>query len=130
MTRLTSLQESSAGADAAAARAAANAASAPGSSDGPSLTLSVPVLGVTATFSPKSLQALSDLGDLAVAGAGMVADAGELVGQAISQVGDGAEAVLDGLADVGGKAVDIAGNVVAYGVLAALTGGAVLDELV
>ena len=59
-----------------------------------------PVLGVTATISAQGLQALSD------------------------------HTLADTVGDVAGTVGQVLGNVVAYGVMAALGGGAVLDELV
>jgi hypothetical protein len=90
---------------------AASSGGHPGSSrgGGPSLTLG-PVLGVTATISAKGLQALA--------------------GDAVEAVETVADVVTDTVGDVAGGVGNVLGNVVGYGVLVALGGGAILDELV
>lgn len=79
---------------------------------GPGVTLG-PVFGVTATISAKGLQALAD-------------DAVDVV----DVVEKAADAVTDTVGDVAGAVGNVVGNVVGYGVMVALGGGAVLDELV
>ena len=76
---------------------------------GPGVTLG-PVFGVTATISAKGLQALAD--------------------DAVDVVENAADAVTDTVGDVAGAVGNVVGNVVGYGVMVALGGGAVLDELV
>lgn len=181
MTRLSVVADGALSAETgrtAAPPAAASADSAHAASPGIGLTLGVPVLGVTATFSPQSLQALAgaaadavtgvadvvanaseQVGDLAGAmasdlrrsgadvlggasraaarlaqgveagldaGAGLVADG---AGAVASGVGSVAGGVAGGVLDVGGEVLGVAAQVAGYGVLAALVGGAVLDEL-
>ncbi len=140
-------------ADAASARSG-NARSAPADETGPladtaspfgELSIAIPTLGVTATFSPASMKLLADLpGQVA----DVLQDGGEALGAAASQTGkllgsvigdlggsvaNGADALADGLGEglgaVGGKVADMAETLVGYGAAAALVGGAVLNEL-
>lgn len=103
------------------------------------LTIGLPVLGVTATFSAESLQALAGsaadvvtgaASDIGEAGANVVKGAVQAATRVMNAVGDGAGAVLDAAGEAGSQVASVAGNVIGYGVMAALAGGAVLDELV
>jgi hypothetical protein len=81
------------------------------------LTLSVPLVGVKVSFSPQAL----------AKAAGPV---GEAVADVVEGVGSGAGQVLEGLATVGDKAIDLVGDVVGYGALAARGVGLLIDEFV
>ncbi|OWQ90332.1 hypothetical protein CDN99_13270 [Roseateles aquatilis] len=144
MTFLSGISNLTASADGAhdGGRATASASvspSASGNSPDFGLTIGLPVLGVTATFSAESLQALAGAAadavtgaadDLAGAGADVVKGATRAATRVMNAVGDGAGAVLDAAGEAGSQVASAAGNVIGYGVMAALAGGAVLDELV
>lgn len=130
----------------ATVQASVNAAPAPAPACGTpelGLTIGLPLLGVTASFSPQGLQALAGAaGDLAQDAAGQLGRAGASVleggaatlGRLAQGVGDGASAVVQGALDLGESAVDAVGDVVGevagYGAMAVLAGGALLDELI
>ncbi|MET0519727.1 MAG: hypothetical protein ABW005_12960 [Burkholderiaceae bacterium] len=147
MSTLNAIQGHSA--DASASRSSASRSAAPeeaaSASESPALgdlSIAIPALGVTATFSPASMKLLADLpgsvaGALQDGGAALGAVAGQaahalggVVGDLGGSVAHGAEALADGLGAAGSKVADIAETVLGYGVAAALVGGAVLDELV
>ncbi|UXH79209.1 hypothetical protein [Roseateles amylovorans] len=148
MNRISATSDTGVSTDAgrsAAAGGAASAAAPPtprASSPEVGLTIGLPVLGVTATFSPQSLVALAEstadvvgdaVGEMSDAGADVLHGLSKAAGRVAQGVGDGTQAVATGLSDLGGQLVDGAVNVVAtvagYGVLGALAGGAILDEL-
>lgn len=123
------------------ATVAASVSTPSSSGNGPELglTIGLPVLGVTATFSAESLQALAGsaadvvtgaAADIGEAGAHVVKGAAQAATRVMNAVGDGAGAVLDAAGEAGSQVASVAGNVIGYGVMAALAGGAVLDELV
>lgn len=110
LSSIASLVTSSDGGHSEGGRAVSSSLSSGGSrGGGPSVTLG-PVLGVTATISAKGLQALA--------------------GDAVDAVETAADVVTGTVGDVAGAVGTVVGNVVGYGVMAALGGGAVLDELV
>ena len=109
LSSLVALATSSDGAPESGRAASSGGSSGSSRGGGPSLTLG-PVLGVTATISAKGLQALAS-------------DAADAVETA-------ADVVTGTVGDVAGGVGHVLGNVVGYGVMAALGGAAVLDELV
>ena len=110
LSSIANLVTSSDGGHSEGGRAVSSSLSSGGSrGGGPSVTLG-PVLGVTATISAKGLQALA--------------------GDAVDAVETAADVVTGTVGDVAGAVGTVVGNVVGYGVMAALGGVAVLDELV
>ncbi|WP_431259301.1 hypothetical protein ACQ86G_03260 [Roseateles chitinivorans] len=108
LSSLVALATSSDGAHEGGRAASSGGSSGSSRGSGPSLTLG-PVLGVTATISAKGLQALAS--------------------DAVDAVETVADVVTGTVGDVAGGVGNVLGNVVGYGVMAALGGGAVLDEL-
>lgn len=115
-------------------------------------SVAIPLLGVTASFSPQSLQLIAGmaadavggvpeaLDELGQAGASLIKGATEAVGAVGTQaaalisaasggVAAGADALAEGLAATRSQVAEAAGAVVGYGALAALAAGAVLNEL-